>query len=70
LNIGSRDDRFRRFVPQCPKQALHDRMLLLAERGRIDLGEPANDGESGFVLGPKAKQQSGGVYLSGRCGSW
>jgi hypothetical protein len=35
------------FAPEYPKQALYDRMLLSAERGRIDLGEPSHDGERG-----------------------
>ena len=42
------------FAPEYPKQALYDRMLLSAERGRIDLGEPSHDGERGELrLGRK-----------------
>ena len=39
------DDRLRHLLPEGPKQALNDRMLLVAECRRIDCGEPAYDGQ-------------------------
>jgi hypothetical protein len=39
------DGCLRHLPPEGPKQALNDRMLLVAEHRRIDRGEPAHDGQ-------------------------
>ncbi len=48
---------------QRSKQTLHDRMLLVAERARFDLGEPAHDGATRDIRLDREP------YLNPKCGS-